>query len=224
MSSIDCTQCSNAIAADPSQVQFHESSKVPNEILDLIFAAVPIEYKASMRRVSRGRKDFIDKIGYHVDPIRIRASLFRRYHSGLYIQSIPCYPASIKFQQNPVVGSYRDRQARRFPGGLKSDGVLTRNPRFRPRCMNDRSMLLLHRIEFINNPPITMLEISCTKDRAYRAILRVAGGIRVCHLLELTDKIIATNAMNPRRASYTADQWTQFYSALRSVVGEFRVE
>jgi hypothetical protein len=53
MDFLNCTQHSNDSPADLTQTRFHESSEVPNEILDLIFAAVPIGYKASMRRVSR---------------------------------------------------------------------------------------------------------------------------------------------------------------------------
>jgi hypothetical protein len=77
---IDSTQDSNTNPADTVLLQVQESDKVPNEILDLIFAEVPVEYRCSMRRVPRGRKDFIDNIGYQVKPthVHLRADNLRQ--------------------------------------------------------------------------------------------------------------------------------------------------
>jgi hypothetical protein len=82
---------------------------------------------------------------------------------------------------NPVVRSYRERQAHQFRGAPNSDHNMTHYPWFELKCMDDRTMLLLHRTEFVTNPPISILRILSTAeqgDKSNRAMLRVAEGIR----------------------------------------------
>lgn len=86
---------------DANKTHVQESTKMPNEILNLIFEAVPVEHRASMCRISTRRKMFIEKIGSAVDPVFVGDVHLR---SPTYV---PHYPAHISTRLNPAINDTR---------------------------------------------------------------------------------------------------------------------
>jgi hypothetical protein len=156
------TQDSDASPADAVSVQIQESGKVPNEILDLIFAEVPVEYRCTLRRVSRGRKDFIDTIGYQVKPTHVQLMIYGPPGNIYNAFSTPIYPDHIHILPNPVLLPYSDRVSARSPGHSTRDYNITHYPTFKPIRLQSEAKLLPHQTEFVTSPPITTMSIGWT--------------------------------------------------------------
>jgi hypothetical protein len=178
-----------------STVQTHvrESSKVPNETLDHIFAQVPVEYRVRLRTISKARKNFIDKIGFHVDPVFVRDTLD---NSG---DQVPFYPAHISIRVNPVVDNERHLGVGTYlkcPDLGVRLGHYARDPWFMQNCQEDHAGIFQHQDEFITSPPITVIAIG-TVEAPESSTLRVADGIRVRHLLHRSKDLTDSSGIMP---------------------------
>lgn len=180
MSLVDNDPDSTEAPGDANELQVQESTKMPNEILDLIFEAVAIEHRARLRGVSQRRKVFIEKIGYGADPVFVGDA---HSHSPA---CVPCYPAHISLRLNPAIDDSR------YP--VSNPLVILRQhqsykyfPYFRFRCVGEIKDLRQHQTEFITMPPVTTAAIGFgAGDPSMK--LKVPRGVRVHHLLKLAKK------------------------------------
>jgi hypothetical protein len=163
------------------QTQSRESSKVPNEILDYIFAQVPVKQRARLRIVSKGRRNFIDKANL-VDPAFVR-------NTNLYYgNQVPCYPAYIDIRLNPILDIERHLATGVPLSPFELDLEYPKYPWCRLRCVGDETAPLQHKNDFITSPPITVIAIAYSVE-SITSILRVADGIRGRHFLDICTRM-----------------------------------
>jgi hypothetical protein len=143
--SMSPSQNNRIVTDDPNamdsmeQMQFQESTKVPNEILDHVFAQVPVEYMVRLRTISKARKNFIDKIGFHIDPVFMRNTHDK---SG---DQLPFYPAHTSIRVNPVVDNERHLATDlRCPDLEVRLADYARDPWSMPKCQQDHAGIFRH--------------------------------------------------------------------------------
>lgn len=144
-----------------------------NELLHLIIAEVPHEYRTSLRRVSKNWQTAVEKIGHVLDPIDHHWDFL---DDSVYFSVGPIYSLINHFvlEFNPILSAIHRSTGRLgkervyniiIVGGLSSAEF------------NERKR------EFITIPPLSQAFVATSTPRN-TASLRVRGGIRIGDLLE----------------------------------------
>jgi hypothetical protein len=191
---IDRTSTSTINSSGIQKIPFQESSKVLDEIMDLIFEAIPPEKRAGMRAFSHRWKELIKKIRYHIkhDWLLPPHEPVNGVDAQTTTASHPAEINSSSLQFYPMVSRYRDCQAYLLPDKFTRDYNKNRYPAFLLRCVNDRALLVQHQTALVKKPPITTLALAMeTRALGADAVVRVPDGIWIIHLLEIVDRIIA---------------------------------
>jgi hypothetical protein len=147
------------------------------ELLLLIVAAVPLDRRASIRRVSKTWQAAVNKIGYVLEP------------AGYTLDS-PSYLAESQLKPNHFSGLALKMQWSfiMIPGQSGPGFPCLKEDRL---GLYNAKKLYMHQREFITNPPITHVTM-CGPGApvsAGVASLRVPEGIRVGDLLECLKKL-----------------------------------
>lgn len=137
-----------------------------NELLHHILTFIPKSRHRCIRRVSKTWKSTLFLIGRHLDPESVTPD-------GL---SQPAYPKYENISINPAI--YRHR------------GSCMRTMVFELECNFHSKLLYDFGHEFLTSPPVTQASIAIGL-RAAVAMVRVRDGIRLWHLAEEFQKIMA---------------------------------
>jgi hypothetical protein len=213
MSSLDST----GVPQDRSQLANHQTDSKPsppsitniqqqqsfeattaamdtNELLHMIIAEVPLEYRTAIRGVSKTWKAAVTKVGYTLDPI----GYDNRYPENLHLPMIQLEPHNYVLANNPLTSqlkiyscSSKDKDNRHermcYYHSLKCEPSFHRKSE---ELFWIVPSIVGHEHEFITNPPVTQVTIAVTWRQEEGAILRIPGGIRMGDLVGTASKLI----------------------------------
>jgi hypothetical protein len=188
-----------------------------NELLHLILAEVPRQYRTRLRGVSKNWKSAVEKIGHAFDPLRPiedRGShtMMPKYGINVFGKRLVCN------KTNPAIACYTEDAFFDCPGcGADEEYCNTCDEveSIRARVCFDQYNISKQEgeereLEFITDPPITLVTVSVGMSRNWwssksdqqTSVLRVPGGIRVRDLKDCFAKMRPCDYPYSRVASF----------------------
>jgi hypothetical protein len=203
-----------------AEVQGYEAATAAldtNELLHLIIAEVPRQYRTKLSSVSKNWKAAVEKIGYTFDPLRPiedrgSRTMLPKYGILNFGKRLVCN------KTNPAIACYTEDDYFECPGCGADEGwcdtcedVASIHARicFDPYNISKQGGVE-RELEFITDPPITLVTvsvgISCdwwtSKRDRQTSVLRVPGGIRVRDLKGCFEKMRPCDYAYSRVASF----------------------
>jgi hypothetical protein len=142
-----------------------------NELLHLIVGEVPLEYRTSIRRVSKAWQATVVKIGHVLQPVA-----HNRYNQPLYSVS----KMLVANGSHPMISCYQK---------WCTAGFTVYGFEFNPCQLPEDAKITERDSEFLTNPPVTHAKLRFTDQEEGIAILRVHGGIRIGDLRECLERM-----------------------------------
>ena len=179
----------------PSQVYDAATATLDtNELLHLIIAEAPREYRTQLRRVSRAWKAGVEKLGHVIEPLEDNEHKDFRKHSDASIYHLP-KKRFVCNKSNPMIRCRtEDTTFECINWNCNCDGWdgMQFDISFDPDGISGTPRELEWEDEFITDPPISQVHVACRDPESYYTrpvALYVRGGIRVRHLRDRFEQL-----------------------------------